>query len=136
MCRILYEPKGEKPLRQPLFGALSLPYRTMPLERWPHYPLVLSGDTYFVLGDGYRLGGVPESVDEYLSYCQKEGTFRIRAVVVPSRAQALKDFRALTESERWKVIKWTDWRGDTGYTIPESWTLEALKAQAETITEK
>jgi hypothetical protein len=136
MCRILYEPKGDKPLRQPLFGALSLPRHTMPLERWPHYPLALSGETYFVLGDGYRLGGLPEGMVEYLRYCQKEGTFRRKEVVVPSRVQALKDFHDLTQSDRWKAIKWRDSGLGWSYTFPEKAMLWGLRAQADEIPEK
>src|SRR5271154_3271760 len=53
MCRMLFEPKGRSPLRAPKFGKLSLPEESLTLEKWPLYPLVLSGSTYFVLSEKY-----------------------------------------------------------------------------------
>lgn len=136
MCRILYEPKGSEPLRQPAFGELSMPRLTMPLARWPLCPLALSGDTYFVLSDHYLLGGQPESMIDYLNYCKTEGNFRKKPVPVPHRKQALKDFAQLTQSEKWKAIKWKDSASGESYYISEEWILKGIKAQAEGIPEK
>ena len=54
MCRVLFEPKGQDSLRQPMYGALDLPWNSMPLTKWPLYPVALSGSSYFVLSDGSR----------------------------------------------------------------------------------
>jgi hypothetical protein len=136
MCRILYEPKGNEPLRQPLFGALHLPYHSMPLVQWPLYPLAQSGDTYFVLGDGYSLAGHPESMIGYLRYCKANGTFRKKQLPMPDGKQALKDFGALIQSAKWKAIKWRDSGGGWSYSFSEQAVLGALKSQAEEIPEK
>ncbi|HEV8058925.1 MAG TPA: hypothetical protein VGP68_03585 [Gemmataceae bacterium] len=136
MCRILYEPKGINPLRPPGFGALSLPQLTMPLSRWPLYPLVLSGNTYFVLADGYSLGGRPETLEEYLAYCQANGKFRNKPVALPDRNSALKDFDLLTKSENWKAIKWKDSGIGQSYLMHEPSRLQFIKTQAEGIPKK
>ncbi len=130
MCRILYEPRGAEPLRPPRFGALSLP--AMPLEKWPLYPLVLSGDTYFVLGDGYNLAGLAESLTAYMDYCRTVGVFRKKTLPLPDRKQALRDCALLTTSENWKALKWTD----ASYSIPEEDVTNRIKSQAERIPEK
>ena len=60
MCRVLFEPKGHEPLRPPMYGALQLPYKSMPLAKWPLFPVALSGSSYFVLSEGYLLKGEAE----------------------------------------------------------------------------
>jgi hypothetical protein len=136
MCRILYEPKAKSPLRPPLFGSIHLPTHSMPSARWPIFPLVHSGETYFVLSDNYIIAGVPEPVVDYLKYCQTYGAFRKNPVAVPDRTQARKDFTLLRQSDEWKAIKWKDSGIGWSYTISEQWILENLKAQAEGIPEK
>jgi hypothetical protein len=108
MCRILYEPVGIDRLRPPSFGGLWLPTSTMPAASWPHYPLVLSGNTFFVLADGYSLAGKAESISAYIEYCKANGSFRKRLIPVPSKEQALNDYRLLLKSREWKAIEWGD----------------------------
>ena len=136
MCRILYEPKGKEPLRMGGFGSPFIPYRTMPLEQWPHFPLVLSGDTYFVLVEGYGTTGRPETLVRYLNYCRQEGNFRKTPVALPDRKKALEDFALLTNSDSWKAIKWHESEGSPTYSFSEQGALARLKAQAENIPEK
>jgi hypothetical protein len=38
VCRILFQPKGHTPLREPAYGGPFLPYLTMPPARWPLCP--------------------------------------------------------------------------------------------------
>ncbi|WP_395143890.1 hypothetical protein [Armatimonas sp.] len=90
VLRILFLPRKAQPLREPRYGGLSLPILTMPLTRWPLYPVAASGGSYFVLSEGYMLGGSPENPLKYLKYCQREGRFRTQPVPVPTREQALK----------------------------------------------
>jgi hypothetical protein len=132
VCRILYEPRGHSPLRSPKFGILSLPERTMPLEKWPLYPVALSGSTYVVLNQSYTPHGKSENVTHYLQYCKDEGVFRTNPVVVPTREQALQDTLALRQSAPWKAIKWQD---DDGFSYPmgESWTWGYIQNQAKFI---
>ncbi len=133
MCRILFEPKADEPLRPPGFGTSHLPHRTMPLKSWPLFPVALSGSTYFVMSDGYTRFGVPEDAKDYLAYCRQTGVFRKTPVPVPSRTQALKDAAALKQSKLWQVIKWKDSGEGWSYTMDERATWEFIVKQAETI---
>ena len=148
VCRILYIPKPPtplfipktgifitektQPLRAPKFGTLSIPEKTMPLEKWPLYPVALSGSTYLVLKQGYTPTGTPESLAHYLAYCKDNGTFRTTPVPVPTEEQAAKDVATLRQSESWKNIKWED---ENGFSFPmgEQWTWSFVQNQAKTI---
>jgi hypothetical protein len=136
VCRIVFQPKENEPLRPPLYGALRLPWNSMPLKSWPLYPISASGSTYFVLSEGYTLAGKAENPKEYLKYCRAEGRFRKQPVPIPSRAQAMKDLERLRKSEAWKAIKWKDKGQGFEYTISEDWVWDFIKKQAESIPEK
>jgi hypothetical protein len=136
VCRIVFEPKGKEPLRQPGFGAPSLPYISMPLTSWPLYPVAASGSSYFVLSEYWMIMGIPEKPKEYLKYCRNNGKFRKEAVPIPTRAQALKDLESLRQSKAWKAIKWKDSEPGLSYEISEEWVFSRIKPQAENIPEK
>jgi len=134
VCRILFEPKpGAVPLRQPSYGALSLPYLSMPQNLWPLYPLVRSGSSYLVLADGYLLGGVPENPKDYLRYCRTTGVFRKAPVPVPTKQQALSDTATLWESAPWKAIRWKAETQGTTYSYSEDYVRAFLTQQAEAV---
>ena len=133
VCRILFEPKGDKPLRGPGYGGHSLPHLTMPTSSWPLYPVAASGDSFFVLSEGYILAGVAEDPKQYLVYCRAEGTFRKNPVPVPTRDQARKDVALLHESAVWKAIKWKDSGAGSTYTMSEDWIWRFIQAQADEI---
>jgi hypothetical protein len=132
VCRILYEPRGHSPLRAPKFGTLSIPERTMPLEKWPLYPVAVSGSTYVVLNQSYTPKGKLEDITHYLAYCKDSGAFRKNPVAVPTQEQAMKDAAAIRQSEPWQAIKWKD---DDGFSYPmgEQWTWGFIQNQARTI---
>jgi hypothetical protein len=136
ICRILFEPKGTEPLREPGFGLLFPPLDTMPSAEWPHLPLVRSGQTYFVLSTAYGLGERAEPLVKYLSFCRSTGVFRKKLVPIPNRQQALEDYGRLISSDRWTAIKWKD--RVRGFTAPfsEAETKAFLQSQAESISEK
>lgn len=136
VCRIIFQGEEDKPLRQPLYGGLSLPYLTMPLERWPLYPIGESNGVYFVLSEGYMLAGVAERASAYIDYCSSTGSFRKSAVSIPNRTEAATAFDDLKNSKRWGAIKWKDQRLGTSYTMSEEWVLRDIRSQAITIPEK
>lgn len=136
VCRIVFQPKGKQPLRDPAFGALGLPWRSMPLTKWPLYPVALSGSTHFVLSEGYSLGGRPEDPKKYLKYCREKGKFRTKRVPAPTKRQALKDLDQLRQSEAWKAIKWKDSGQGFSYSISEEWIWGFIEAQVEEMPEK
>jgi hypothetical protein len=133
VCRVLFAPKGQKPLRPPRYGALALPYASMPLERWSLFPLVLSGDTHFVLSEGYSVFGHAEPAEHYVSYCRENGIFRRTPVQVPTREQAMNDAVALRQTDAWKAIEWpkSNQADDHNYWGELTWKF--IQAQAESI---
>lgn len=133
VCRILFQPKGSEPLRPPSYGALGLPFNTMPRTRWPLYPVAASGHSFFVLSEGYELAGLPENPKRYLAYCRAEGIFRKRRIPVPTRAEAQRDVSALRQSPAWKAIKWKDRGQGFSYAMHEERTWQFIQAQADSI---
>ncbi len=135
ICRMIFKGKGDKPLRPPGYGGLWLPYLTMPLERWPLYPIAESEGVFFVLSEGYRLSGVAERASDYIDYCSSNASFRLDEVKIPTRSEAIAAFNILKDSERWKVIKWKDEGPGSKYTMREEWVLRDIKTQATGIPE-
>ena len=133
ICRILFRPKGTAPLRRPWFGALQLPFETMPVSKWPLYPVAASGKSYFVLSEGYAVAGLPEDPKHYIAYCRTTGVFRKHPVTVPTRAQAQKDAIALRQSPAWRAIKWKDSGQGFSYAMSEEKTWKFVRAQADSI---
>jgi hypothetical protein len=133
ICRIVFQPRSAEPLRSPRYGALSLPWNTMSLANWPLYPLACSGSTYFVLSEGYMLGGVPEDPKSYLEYCRANGEFRTAGVPIPTRVEALKDSGSLRRSEAWQAIKWSDSGQGFSYGFSEAGAWRFIAAQAENV---
>lgn len=136
VCRIVFQGDEGKPLREPMYGGLSLPYLTMPLERWPLYPVAESDGVFFVLSEGYDLEGVAESARGYIDYCRTTGKFRKSMVPVPTQGEAIKAFDTLKGSDRWKKIKWKDEELGTKYTMHEDTALREIEAQATSIPKK
>jgi hypothetical protein len=133
MCRVLFLPKTNTLIDPPRFGALELPVETMPLSSWPLYPIALSGSTYFVLAQGYSLGGASQDPKHYIDDCRKAGAFRKTKVTVPTKAQALKDAAALRQSKVWASIKWKNSGLGWSYQLSEYGAWEFIEQQAEEI---
>jgi hypothetical protein len=133
MCRILFSPNGQTPLRQPAYGSLNLPYLSMPLAHWPLYPIAAAGQSYFVLSEGYALGGIPGNPVHFLEYCRQAGVFRTHPIPVPTRAEAQKDVLALHQSPAWKAIRWKDHGEGTRYVLSEEQTWKFVQTQADSI---
>jgi hypothetical protein len=134
VCRILYEPKGHSPLRAPKFGVLPLPQKTMPAEKWPLYPVAVSGSTYVILQQGYTPNGTPEEMAHYLAYCRKNGAFRTTPVEIPSKEQAEKDIANIRQSAQWQAIQWQN--KDDSFSLPmgEELTWAFIKGQTRNLS--
>jgi hypothetical protein len=128
ICRILFEPKANKALRQPNFGDLALPYLTMPLSKWSHYPMVKENGIWFLLEENYRLTGKGESARDYIDHCQREGHFRAEKVAIPTKEEVVDALKSLLSSKRWTDIQWSDSRRGIDYTYDRQWTVDILKA--------
>lgn len=133
VCRIVFQGTNGKPLRQPFYGALRLPYLTMPVERWPLFPVAESDGVFFVLSEGYMLAGVAERASDYIDYCSATGDFRAKKIKMPTQEEAVKAFDTLKKAKRWTMIKWKDESLGTKYTMSEEWVLRDIEAQAISI---
>ncbi|MEQ1936413.1 MAG: hypothetical protein ABL962_21370 [Fimbriimonadaceae bacterium] len=131
LCRILFEPKGKNPLRMPYFGGLGLPYETMPLSRWPEFPMVTHNGSWFILAEGYTLRGHAEPFDQYVAYCRAEGRYRTKPINVPSVAESKAAVESLITSPRWKAIKWSHKDAGTSYEFDAEPIIKRLRSQAD-----
>ncbi|MFT6242030.1 MAG: hypothetical protein ACJAQT_004132 [Akkermansiaceae bacterium] len=135
LCRILFQGKEGVRLRAPRFGGLSLPYLSMPKERWPLYPVAESNGVYFVLSQGYILRGRAEPAESYLDYGRKTGVFRKEEIRLPTAKGGTSAFQALMASDRWKAIKWKDSGPGTSFTMREDWVKLEIGLQVPLIQE-
>ncbi|MBS1723235.1 MAG: hypothetical protein JSS66_09820 [Armatimonadetes bacterium] len=119
LCRILFVGKGG-PLRPPKLGVIRLPRFTMPLSKWPEFPMVQQNDVWFELGNAYLLSGKGESAAQYVDTCRKTGTFRKDPVEIPTEEGARLALKDLIASDRWGAIVWSDSRGGENYDFPPS----------------
>jgi len=133
LLRVLYLPKANVPLRKPGYGALVAPAPEEAFAGWPLFPLVRSGDTYFVLSVSYVIAGQPEAPRHYLEYCRDNGTFRKSHIPVPIRARALEDAAALRDSPQWRAIRWSAQGMGWSYSASEEDVWAFVRSQAETI---
>jgi len=131
VCRILFEPKNGAYIRAPKFGKLDIPEKYMPIAKWPLFPVVLSGSTYFVMSESYSDDNdTPEEPKHYIEYCQANGNFRKMPVKLADPAQVLQDAATLHNSAPWQDIQWLD---DSGYSYPmgDQWTWGFIQKQAK-----
>ncbi len=80
LCRLLFLPTNtNEPLRPARLGSSpGMPYESMRPPDWPDLPFAIIDDVPLSLNLGYALGGLPESGESYLAYCQANGSFRTR----------------------------------------------------------
>ena len=133
ICRVLFEPKSER-LRPAFFGSLCPPYRAMPANSWPLYPVALSGSTYFVMSKGGLTSGPHEDLKTYFEYCLHNAMFREKPVSVPTKARAIGDAAALRQSPAWQAIKWKSSGEGWSYMIDEGLVWSFIQRQAEGIS--
>ena len=137
VCRVLYDAPAGMPIRTPAVGAYSLPYKTMPPQKWPRFPVVQSGKTYFVLDNDVTLGGTPVSIGGFLRRSQMHGIFRTTKVTVPTQEQAQRDAEALHQSqiwsEAWPETKPSDRAANVNVSQWENGVREVVRYQAENI---
>lgn len=131
LCRVLFEGKDGRPLREPALGGLALPYDTMPLSAWPEFPMVVQDGVWFIMAEGYTLAGYPEPYDQYIAYCQANGRYRKLPVKLPTATEAKAAVEALLGSKRWKAIRWSYKNEGNEYTYPPNHVISLLREQAE-----
>ena len=133
LCRVLYQPKGNQPLRPPFFGDLVFLPQNMADAEWPLWPVVASGRSFFVLDSRYILAGVPEEPREYVAYCRQHGVFRRESVPVPTRTEARRDADTLRRSPAWRKLRWSKASSPSTDSTTEPWVWQNVKTQAEAV---
>lgn len=133
LCRALYAPAPGQLLRPPGLGCPAIPYKSMPLEQWPHMPLAFSQGVPFLLVSSYDLYGLAESSGQYLEYCETNGEFHSQPYPIPSKQEAKDALTSLFESERWRAIKWQDEGPSWSYRYKERDLQQMLIGQVERI---
>ena len=108
ICRLIFESRSDGPLRAPMYGQLDLPWHSMPISKWPYFPLAESDGLFFVLSSGYLVAGHPEDPVDYINYCRESGSFRVTRIKIPSESEAEAALDSLLSSEIWLNIKWKD----------------------------
>jgi len=127
LCRILFSFQESTPIRPPHLGTLPLPHDQFCPADWPVYPLAKSGNSYFVLCEGYSLTGMPEPIDKYFKACKTYGNFRTQTIAVPTLFECQQDLMRLRQSRRWKMINWKN--ESSWYTATESDVLDYMAKQ-------
>ena len=100
LCRMLFEREGE--MRRPLIGAAAFPGNTTCAD-WPAEPIGIIGNIPFLIVLGYSLGGLPESAEDYLEYCELQCTWRNEMYTMPSDAHLMESFDELLNSDKWQT---------------------------------
>jgi hypothetical protein len=131
ICRVIFEPKEGRPIREPGFGALRLPWNTMKAEDWPLYPVAESEGIYFILSQSYYIRGLPEDPQHYIDYYRSRGVFRKAPVKIPTGETAWHALAGLLSSCAWKKIKWKDSGDWFSYEMSKETVIEYLEAQTK-----
>ena len=130
LCKLIYTSDHKPPLRPPAFGApTNLPYHSMPITKWPYFPLAMSNEVPFLLISGYELAGHPEGVYDYLLYCKENGIFRTTLFKIPSDQDVKQALQGLIRSERWQSLRWKDSGQNWSYDLHEGSVIEFLQWQ-------
>ena len=101
LCRMLYEAKPGEKFRRPLVGAPQLMGGTK-AEDWPLEPITIVDGVPFVVVDGYSLGGLPESTEQYLKYCLDKCVWGSVKYVEKTEEERAKALTSLLASKTWK----------------------------------
>jgi hypothetical protein len=73
---------------------------------WPDVPFVIVSNIPLCIITGYRLEGIAEPAQEYLAYCETNGTFRTQLFSKPSPILVSNALNHVFDSVAWKTIPW------------------------------
>jgi hypothetical protein len=102
LSRMLFERRPGSDLRRPMMGVAYFLGGTG-YSDWPNEPIEVVDGVPFLITDGYMMGGLPESDEAYLTYCEAHGdwsTFRYSLKTPEQKRAALNDLYA---SSKWKA---------------------------------
>jgi hypothetical protein len=102
LSRMLFTPRSPAGLRRPMIGGALFLGGTN-YSDWPQEPIELVDGIPFLITYGYVVGGLPESDESYLQYCETHGdwsTFRYSVKTAQQKRDALNKLFA---SDKWKT---------------------------------
>lgn len=100
LCRMLFIGR-KQPLREMGVGDYCPPRPSEFPREWPNFPMVEHEGVWFDLTLFVACSTVEES-SHYLDYCQREGLFRTKLLLVPTRERSQKALKSLMSSARMK----------------------------------
>lgn len=106
LCRILWEKRDEPipPFNLGVFfeGVAFVRFDEADHQTWPIHPLAKSGNSYFLVVCGGRVGtGQTTNISKYIDRCRESGEFLEEAIPVPTLEEIAADADKLRNSERW-----------------------------------
>ena len=108
LCRLLFIPKDpSQRLRSPGIGDARLLSYSMNRPEWPDVPFVIVSNMPLCIITGYRLEGMVEPPQEYLAYCESNGTSRTQLFSKPSAVSVSNALNAVFDSAAWTSIPWS-----------------------------
>ena len=132
VCRILFQPKNNKAISVSV-GEIDGPYSAFLYKKWPLYPVIHSGNSYFVMGPTWVFPEDQFIKAAYFGDFQNLGKFRRVSVPIPTQSEAVHDLKLLRRSRTWRMVQW---RTDDSLPIDKEMETRVwyyLKQQATTI---
>jgi len=103
---------------------------------WPNLPFAIVNDVPLSLTVGYRLEGRAERAEDYLTYCESNGVFRVITFPIPTPMAASNALNELFSSAPWKALKWKDTDLNWSYELSEEAAKGDLRQQVQNMANK
>jgi hypothetical protein len=102
LCRMLFTARPASDFRRPRIGAASF-FGGTDYSDWPLEPVELVDGVPFLVTRGYRLGGLAELAEWYLSYCETSCDWSSFRYAIKSESQTRDALSQLLSSPKWKT---------------------------------
>jgi hypothetical protein len=101
LCRMLFERRAKGEFRRPMIGAAGFLGDTDYAD-WPLEPIELVDGVPFLITNGYKVGGEPESPESYLRYCMENCDWSTARFREPSAGDMREALSKLISYQKWK----------------------------------
>jgi hypothetical protein len=102
LARMLFVQRPGAELRRPAIGGAIFLGNTG-YSDWPQEPIEVVDGVPFLITTGYNLGGLPETDEEYLQYCENNGDWSAFQYSMKTAQQKRDALRKLLDSGPWKA---------------------------------
>jgi hypothetical protein len=108
LCRMLFRRRAGSAhaFRAPAIGAPTFVSGTE--DDWPLWPIELFDGVPFMVVSGYTLGGLPESDESYLRYCEASCDWTDVRYAVKTDQEKRHALTSFLASDRWKQTRITE----------------------------